>query len=298
MKKLIFLLVLSLALCACGGQSSGGEDLDTSKIEKPDSESIVELAAVMGRDLARFLRDDDIQSAAALCEEGLDNLMYFREIGDDVSAGICANSLHKFVKKHYDDMEDMATQNYIVKQFMAAVGDSAILNARRRRWPQEEEIRHEPTVEADGPAPSRPSVRHLRGNGNGDADENGENNAGYDRPGVRSREKKAVQKTVTAEQKPKETSNKAGAVKQTPQREKTAKPQQYKKNGQKKQYTNTANATASTQDGKKKTVARNSNTGKKKEPIIVKCKKTSTGKATKDNGEGASSQWYLVRPLD
>lgn len=215
-----------------------------------------------------------------------------------MSAGIYANSLHKFVKKHYDDMEDMATQNYIVKQFMAAVGDSAILNARRRRWPQEEEIRHEPTVEADGPAPSRPSVRHLRGNGNGDADENGENNAGYDRPGVRSREKKAVQKTVTAEQKPKETSNKAGAVKQTPQREKTAKPQQYKKNGQKKQYTNTANATASTQDGKKKTVARNSNTGKKKEPIIVKCKKTSTGKATKDNGEGASSQWYLVRPLD
>ena len=35
-------------------------------------------------------------------------------------------------------MEDMATQNYVVKQFMAAVGDSAILHAQRRRWPQEE----------------------------------------------------------------------------------------------------------------------------------------------------------------
>lgn len=266
--------------CSCGGQSSGGDGLDTTKLEKPDSESIVSMAQVMGEDLTRFLHEDDIQSAAALCQEGLDNIMYFRDIGDAESAAIYTTCLHKFVKKHYDAMEDMATQNYVVKQFMAAVGDSAILHAQRRRWPQEEETHNEPTVEPDEPAPTRPAVKHWR-------KQNQENTEAVTQEKTEAKPS-AVAPRVSAATKKGTT---AGAKKPAVNVAKNTKSVAKNTNNVGKQASSAARKP--TADAGKKSQVK-----QKREPIVVKCKKQKAENQRQTSGEATSSQWYLVRPLD
>lgn len=287
MKNFICVLIITMFFCSCGGQSSSGDGLDTTKMEKPDSESIVSMAQVMGEDLMRFLHEDDIQSAAALCQEGLDNIMYFRDIGDMESADIYTTCLHKFVKKHYDGMEDMATQNYVIKQFMAAVGDSAILHAQRRRWPQEEDTHNEPTVEADEPLPARPAVRHWRKQNNENAEV------------VTQEEHKA---------KPSETANRGHVAAKKSTTVSAKKPVVSAKKpvaSTKKPVASVSNKTKSvakqTSSGQRKPAAgagNKSQVKQKREPIVVKCKKQKVGNQQQTSGEGTSSQWYLVRPLD
>lgn len=294
MKNFICILTLFLLLCACGGQAPSGDGLDTTKMEKPDSESIVSLAQVMGEDLARFLHEDDIQSAAALCQEGLDNIMYFRDTGDTESEEIYANYLHKFVKKHYDDMEDMATQNYVVKQFMAAVGDSAILHAQRRRWPQEEETHHEPTIEADGPLPSRPAVRHWRQKEGDESSAKAVKTPQNQAVKNQTQAVKSQNKTVNTQQKAqKNVVNKPVATEKKTQPAAKGKTQTSKSAPQQtaktKQTQTKTNVTA---------VGKNTKTKGNKEPVIVKCKKQRTETKQQNSGEATSSQWYLVRPLD
>lgn len=302
MKNFFVIIVASMFLYACGEQSSKGDVVDTTSMERPDSESIVSMAQVMAEDLARFLHEDDIQSAAALCEEGLDNLMYFRETGDDVSADIYASTLHVFVRKNYEAMEDMATQNYLVKQFMTAVGDSAILNAKRRRYPQEEEIRREPTIEADGPAPTRPAVRHRMAQDDPELDTEGADYATDKQveaaKKARAAERKQVEKKQVARQQTVKKQQKPAAT----ARPVTAKttPAATKKNqsAQGKMQANAAN-------GKKKAAGQHDNVKKDntkqkktKGPILVECKKKTTNNGGKTSGEATSSQWFLVRPLD
>lgn len=289
-------------LYACGGQSSSGDVVDTTRMERPDSESIVSMAQVMAEDLARFLHEDDIQSAAALCEEGLDNLMYFRENGDEVSADIYASTLHVFVRKNYDAMEDMATQNYLVKQFMTAVGDSAVLNAKRRRYPQEEDIRREPTIEPDGPAPTRPAVRHRMAQEERELDTEGADYVTDQQieatKKARAAEKKQKEKKRIAKQETGKTQQNASVNKKTAAGK--TKPETKKTNpaAQGKMQANAAN-------GQKKVVRQQANVSKdntkqkkNRGPIVVECKKRTTNKGGNASGEATSSQWYLVRPLD
>ncbi len=327
-----------MLLCGCGGQSQSGDALDTTKMEKPDSESIVSLAQVMGEDLTRFLHEDDIQSAAALCQEGLDNIMYFRDTGDMVSAEIYTTYLHEFVKKHYDDMEDMATQNYVVKQFMAAVGDSAILHAQRRRWPQEEDTHNEPTVEADGPAPTRPAVKHWKKQNIENDEASTSEETATKSSSVSNKTKSAAKAGASSAMNKAKTATKAGAsgankaktaakagASVATNKAKTATKAGASVAMNKAQTAAKAGASAGVRKSSSnvkgpKTVANNtsskqqksslkqqeSNAGtgnstqvkQKKEPIVVKCKKTNSGITQKSSGEATSSQWYLVLPLD
>ncbi len=280
MKNFICILIITMFFCSCGGQSSGGDGLDTTKLEKPDSESIVSMAQVMGEDLTRFLHEDDIQSAAALCQEGLDNIMYFRDIGDAESAAIYTTCLHKFVKKHYDAMEDMATQNYVVKQFMAAVGDSAILHAQRRRWPQEEETHNEPTVEPDEPAPTRPAVKHWRKQNNENAEAVTQEEHEAKPSAVANRERVAAKKSTTASAKKPAVSAKKPVTSVSNKTKSVAK------------QTPSVQRKPTADAGKKSQVKQ------KREPIVVKCKKQKAENQRQTSGEATSSQWYLVRPLD
>lgn len=121
MKRYIFLLMLPLLLPSCGGKTQQGNTVDTTYLEKPDSAAIVELAEVMKRDIRQMLLHDDIQSTAALCQEALDNIAYFQSSGDNYSTRIYANALRKFIHDQSETIDDMSTQNYIIKQFVVTV---------------------------------------------------------------------------------------------------------------------------------------------------------------------------------
>lgn len=121
MRHYLFCLTFSLLFLSCGGKTGQGYEHDTTYLEKPDSASIIEMASVMERDLTMMLRDNDIQSAAALCQEGLDNIDYFIQTKDKYSLRIYTNALLSYIKRHAESIGDMATQNYIIKQFVNTV---------------------------------------------------------------------------------------------------------------------------------------------------------------------------------
>lgn len=75
----------------------------------------------MKRDIRQMLLHDDIQSTAALCQEALDNIAYFQSSGDNYSTRIYANALRKFIHDQSETIDDMSTQNYIIKQFVVTV---------------------------------------------------------------------------------------------------------------------------------------------------------------------------------
>ena len=121
MRHYLFCLMFSLLFLSCGGKAGQDSEHDTTYLEKPDSAGIIEIASVMERDLTVMLRDNDIQSAAALCQEGLDNIDYFVQTNDRYTLRIYTNALLSYIKRNAESIGDMATQNYIIKQFVNAV---------------------------------------------------------------------------------------------------------------------------------------------------------------------------------
>lgn len=121
MARTLLYPILILLLIACGGQTDQGNGPDSTYIDHPDSANIVGMAMVMERDLVKILKEDDIQSAASLCQEALDNIAYFHSTGDELSARIYTSHLAAFAAKNTEAIDDMASQNYIIKQFCIAL---------------------------------------------------------------------------------------------------------------------------------------------------------------------------------
>ena len=121
MARTLLYPILILLLIACGGQTDQGNGPDSTYIEHPDSANIVGMAMVMERDLVKLLKEDDIQSAASLCQEALDNIAYFHSTGDELSARIYTSHLAAFASKYSEYIDDMASQNYIIKQFVTVI---------------------------------------------------------------------------------------------------------------------------------------------------------------------------------
>lgn len=121
MARTLLYPILILLLIACGGQTDQGNGPDSTYIDHPDSANIVGMAMVMERDLVKILKEDDIQSAASLCQEALDNIAYFHSTGDELSARIYTSHLAAFASKYSEYIDDMASQNYIIKQFCIAL---------------------------------------------------------------------------------------------------------------------------------------------------------------------------------
>ena len=121
MARTLLYPILILLLIACGGQTDQGNGPDSTYIEHPDSANIVGMAMVMERDLVKLLKEDDIQSAASLCQEALDNIAYFHSTGDEHSARIYTSHLAAFASKYSEYIDDMASQNYIIKQFVTVI---------------------------------------------------------------------------------------------------------------------------------------------------------------------------------
>lgn len=121
MARTLLYPILILLLIACGGQTDQGNGPDSTYIDHPDSANIVGMAMVMERDLVKILKEDDIQSAASLCQEALDNIAYFHSTGDELSARIYTSHLAAFASKYSEYIDDMASQNYIIKQFVTVI---------------------------------------------------------------------------------------------------------------------------------------------------------------------------------
>lgn len=121
MKQIISLIPLCLLLLSCGGQTTPDNAPDTTFLYKINTDGIIETAAAMKRDINERLKDDDIQAVAALCQEALDNIAYFQETGEHAAAQIYKKEMRAFVKNNTEGLDDMASQNYIVKQFVIAV---------------------------------------------------------------------------------------------------------------------------------------------------------------------------------
>lgn len=121
MKQIISLIPLCLLLLSCGGQTAPDNAPDTTFLYKINTEGVIETATAMKRDITERLKDDDIQAVAALCQEALDNIAYFNETGEHAIARVYKNEMRSFVKNNTEGLDDMASQNYIVKQFVIAV---------------------------------------------------------------------------------------------------------------------------------------------------------------------------------
>lgn len=121
MKHIISLSVICMLLLSCGGKTDQGNAPDTTFLESIDTASVIEMASVMKRDISLRLKENDIQAVGALCQEALDHISYFRATGEDRIAGIYTRELRSFVRNDDDGLDEMATQNYIVKQFVTMV---------------------------------------------------------------------------------------------------------------------------------------------------------------------------------
>lgn len=132
MARSILIILLAILFAACESKPTQFGYHETHASETPDSVNIIEMARVMADDVYRMVLDNDIQSVASLCQEATDNIDYFRSIGDSNSARVYAHYLREYFKEHPDTIEDMATQNYVIKSFMTAIRHAGDLSESRK----------------------------------------------------------------------------------------------------------------------------------------------------------------------
>lgn len=160
MKHYTFGLMLLLLLSACAGKTPQGTDQDSTLLERPDSASIAEMAQVMTRDLEQMLDNDDIQSAAALCQEALDNISYFKSANDNTSIRIYTSRLRLFFSNHSGKLGDMASQNYIIKQLVIATNSPHITTGKHSVADSTPEETYQDTKTAEHESRSEVKAHH------------------------------------------------------------------------------------------------------------------------------------------